>query len=62
MYVVWKVMEMCYQILVQEKRVTQRELFYKLLCDSSDYFSSQLQVNRTVQGSYLFLCSNDAIY
>ncbi|KAL8112526.1 meiotic recombination protein SPO11-2 [Apium graveolens] len=46
---VWKVMEMCYQILVQEKRVTQRELFYKLLCDSSDYFSSQLQVNRTVQ-------------
>ncbi|KAK9983606.1 hypothetical protein SO802_033131 [Lithocarpus litseifolius] len=40
---VWKVMEMCFQILVQEKRVTQRELFYKLLCDSPDYFTSQLQ-------------------
>ncbi|KAK4365423.1 hypothetical protein RND71_016781 [Anisodus tanguticus] len=46
---VWKVMEMCYQILVQEKRVTQRELYYKLLCDSPDYFTSQLQVNRTIQ-------------
>ncbi|GLT56103.1 hypothetical protein SLA2020_291740 [Shorea laevis] len=46
---VWKVMEMCLQILLQEKRVTQRELFYKLLCDSPDYFSSQLQVNRTIQ-------------
>ncbi|CAN4077656.1 unnamed protein product [Withania somnifera] len=46
---VWKVMEMCYQILVQEKRATQRELYYKLLCDSPDYFTSQLQVNRTIQ-------------
>ncbi|KAM7491439.1 hypothetical protein LguiA_034360 [Lonicera macranthoides] len=46
---VWKVMEMCYKILVEEKRVTQRELFYKLLCDSPDYFTSQLQVNRTIQ-------------
>ncbi|KDP34754.1 hypothetical protein JCGZ_11275 [Jatropha curcas] len=46
---VWKVMEMCFQILIQEKRVTQRELFYKLLCVSPDYFSSQLQVNRTIQ-------------
>ncbi|GMY30413.1 meiotic recombination protein SPO11-2 isoform X1 [Fagus crenata] len=46
---VWKVMEMCFRILVQEKRVTQRELFYKLLCDSPDYFTSQLQVNKTVQ-------------
>ncbi|KAL9230991.1 hypothetical protein vseg_006269 [Gypsophila vaccaria] len=46
---VWKVMELCYQILMEEKRVTQRELFYKLLCTSSDYFSSQDQVNRTIQ-------------
>ncbi|CAL1375229.1 unnamed protein product [Linum trigynum] len=46
---VWKVMELCYQILSHEKRVTQRELFYKLLCESPDYFSSQLQVNRTIQ-------------
>nr|GEW12838.1 meiotic recombination protein SPO11-2 [Tanacetum cinerariifolium] len=45
----WKVMEMCYEILVHEKRVTQRELFYKLLCASPDYFSSQLQVNQTIQ-------------
>ncbi|PKI50921.1 hypothetical protein CRG98_028651 [Punica granatum] len=47
---VWKVMEMCFQILVEGKRVTQRELFYKLLCTSPNYFSSQLQVNRTIQG------------
>ncbi|KAJ9555130.1 hypothetical protein OSB04_009744 [Centaurea solstitialis] len=47
--IVWKVMEMCYEILVQEKRVTQRELFYKLLCASPDYFASQLQVNQTIQ-------------
>ncbi|XP_057989557.1 meiotic recombination protein SPO11-2 isoform X2 [Hevea brasiliensis] len=46
---VWKVMEVCFLILVQEKRVTQRELFYKLLCVSPEYFSSQLQVNRTIQ-------------
>ncbi|EXC34350.1 Meiotic recombination protein SPO11-2 [Morus notabilis] len=46
---VWKVMEMSYKILSQEKRVTQRELFYKLICDSPDYFSSQLEVNRTIQ-------------
>ncbi|KAK4435403.1 Meiotic recombination protein SPO11-2 [Sesamum alatum] len=46
---VWKVMEMCYQILVQEKKVTQRELFYKLLCDSPKYFTSQTQVNRSIQ-------------
>ncbi|KAA8520873.1 hypothetical protein F0562_011546 [Nyssa sinensis] len=55
---VWKVMEMCYQILVQEKRVTQRELFYKLLCTSPDYFTSQLQVNRTIQDVVaLLMCS-----
>ncbi|CAA7053829.1 unnamed protein product [Microthlaspi erraticum] len=46
---VWKVMEICFQILLQEKRVTQRELFYKLLCDSPDLFSSQIEVNRAVQ-------------
>ncbi|KAI5655416.1 hypothetical protein M9H77_32603 [Catharanthus roseus] len=46
---VWKVMEMCYKILLQEKKVTQRELFYKLLSDSPTYFPSQLLVNRTIQ-------------
>ncbi|CAH9077412.1 unnamed protein product [Cuscuta epithymum] len=47
---VWKVMEMCYQVLNQEgKKVTQRELFYKLLCDSQEYFKTQLQVNSTIQ-------------
>ncbi|KAJ7944969.1 meiotic recombination protein SPO11-2 [Quillaja saponaria] len=46
---VWKMLEMCYQILVQEKRVTQRELYYKLLCNAPDLFTSQLEVNRTIQ-------------
>uniref|UniRef100_M1AW70 DNA topoisomerase (ATP-hydrolyzing) n=1 Tax=Solanum tuberosum TaxID=4113 RepID=M1AW70_SOLTU len=43
---------LCYADILppsQEKRVTQRELYYKLLCDSPDYFTSQLQVNRTIQ-------------
>ncbi|KAI3422700.1 SP-RING-type domain-containing protein [Psidium guajava] len=31
---VWKAMETCYQILLQDKRVTQRELYYKLLSTS----------------------------
>ncbi|XP_048446132.1 meiotic recombination protein SPO11-2 [Pyrus x bretschneideri] len=46
---VWKLMAMCSRILGLDKKVTQRELFYKLLCDSPDYFSSQSQVNRTIQ-------------
>ncbi|MBA0554089.1 hypothetical protein Golob_013216 [Gossypium lobatum] len=54
---VWKVMEMCFEFLTQEKRVTQRELFYKLLCDSPHYFSSQLEVNRTIQE----LCAKDVV-
>ncbi|KAM0067704.1 putative DNA topoisomerase (ATP-hydrolyzing) [Helianthus debilis subsp. tardiflorus] len=55
---VWKMMEMCYEILVKEKRVTQRELFYKLLCVSPDYFSSQVQVNQTLQGIVALLRCN----
>ncbi|KAK6947836.1 Spo11/DNA topoisomerase VI, subunit A, N-terminal [Dillenia turbinata] len=43
------VMELCLQTLVQGKRVTQRELFYKLLCASSEYFTSRLLVNQTIQ-------------
>ncbi|KAK3429352.1 hypothetical protein EUGRSUZ_E00781 [Eucalyptus grandis] len=55
---VWKVMEMCYQILIQEKKVTQRELYYKLLCTSSEYFTSQLQVNKAIQDTVALLrCS-----
>ncbi|MQL68544.1 hypothetical protein Taro_000851, partial [Colocasia esculenta] len=49
---VWKIMKLCFQILGEKKQVTQRELFYKLLCDSPDYFTSQTQVNRTVQGHF----------
>ncbi|KAG6486966.1 meiotic recombination protein SPO11-2-like [Zingiber officinale] len=46
---VWMVMAMCFRIVGEGKLVTQRELFYKLLCDSPDYFTSQDQVNRAVQ-------------
>lgn len=46
---VWKVMEMCYLILGEEKKVTQRELFYMLLSNSPQYFTSQSQVNRSIQ-------------
>ncbi|KAJ4952017.1 hypothetical protein NE237_028849 [Protea cynaroides] len=42
-------MEICFQLLTQEKRVTQRELFYKLLYSSPDYFTSQLEVSRMTQ-------------
>ncbi|RWR91905.1 meiotic recombination protein SPO11-2 [Cinnamomum micranthum f. kanehirae] len=59
---VWKVMELCYQILIQEKQVTQRELFYKLISDSPDYFTSQDQVNRTVQDVIALLrCSRQSL-
>ncbi|KAK1261939.1 Meiotic recombination protein SPO11-2 [Acorus gramineus] len=35
-----------HQLLGQQKQVTQRELFYKLICYSPDYFTSHRQVNR----------------
>ncbi|CAA7393124.1 unnamed protein product [Spirodela intermedia] len=46
---VWKAMELCFQVLERGKQVTQRELFYRLLCESPDYFTSQAQVNMAVQ-------------
>jgi hypothetical protein len=49
---VWKVMEMCYKILGEGKLVHQRELFYKLLSDSPNYFSCQHHVNRAIQGQH----------
>ncbi|XP_020579267.1 meiotic recombination protein SPO11-2-like [Phalaenopsis equestris] len=59
---VWKVMEMCFQILSQGKLVTQRELFYKLLCDSPNYFSSQREVNRAVQDVVALLrCTRNSL-
>ncbi|XP_020245400.1 meiotic recombination protein SPO11-2 isoform X2 [Asparagus officinalis] len=59
---VWKVMELCFKILAQEKLVTQRELFYKLLCDSPDCFNSQDQVNRTVQDVIALIhCSRQSL-
>ncbi|XP_026444030.1 meiotic recombination protein SPO11-2-like isoform X2 [Papaver somniferum] len=59
---VWKVMEMCYQLLMKEKRVTQRELFYKLLCDSPEFFTSQLEVNRSIQDVVALLrCSRHSL-
>ncbi|XP_020685355.1 meiotic recombination protein SPO11-2 [Dendrobium catenatum] len=59
---VWKVMEMCFQILSQGKLVTQRELFYKLLCDSPNYFSSQRDANRAVQDVVALLrCTRNSL-
>ncbi|KAH0470285.1 hypothetical protein IEQ34_000008 [Dendrobium chrysotoxum] len=59
---VWKVMEMCFQILSQGKLVTQRELFYKLLSDSPNYFSSQREVNRAVQDVVALLrCTRNSL-
>ncbi|GLJ04774.1 hypothetical protein SUGI_0003070 [Cryptomeria japonica] len=46
---VWKVLELCFQLLVIGKQATQREVFYRLLSDSPKYFSSQVQVNRAIQ-------------
>lgn len=55
-------MEMCFRILGLGKQVTQRELFYKLLCDSPEYFPSQNQVNRTVQDVVALLrCSRQSL-
>ncbi|KAK8964190.1 Meiotic recombination protein SPO11-2 [Platanthera guangdongensis] len=59
---VWKVMELCVQILSKGKLVTQRELFYKLLSDSPNYFSSQREVNRAVQDVVALLrCTRNSL-
>ncbi|XP_020114836.1 meiotic recombination protein SPO11-2 isoform X2 [Ananas comosus] len=59
---VWKVMQMCFLILGEGKLVTQRELFYKLICDSPEYFTSQSQVNRTLQDVISLLrCSRQSL-
>ncbi|KAF5184354.1 Meiotic recombination protein spo11-2 [Thalictrum thalictroides] len=59
---IWKVLEICYQILLQEKLVTQRELFYKLISTSPNYFNSQSQVNRSVQDVIALLrCSRQSL-
>ncbi|PIA38744.1 hypothetical protein AQUCO_02700150v1 [Aquilegia coerulea] len=59
---IWKVLEICYQILLQEKLVTQRELFYKLISTSPTYFNSQSQVNRSVQDVIALLrCSRQSL-
>ncbi|PKA50130.1 Meiotic recombination protein SPO11-2 [Apostasia shenzhenica] len=59
---VWKVMQFCFQILSQGKMVTQRELFYKLLCDSPDYFDSPTVVYRAVQDVVALLrCSRHSL-
>ncbi|XP_024523836.1 meiotic recombination protein SPO11-2 [Selaginella moellendorffii] len=47
---VWKMLELCYQLLTLGKKATQREIFYRLLCDASEYFQCQEQVNKTIQG------------
>lgn len=60
--VVWMVMAMCFRILVQGKLATQRELFYKLLCDAPEYFRSQRQVNRAVQGHFSLSTPNSVVY
>ncbi|KAK9103736.1 hypothetical protein Sjap_020990 [Stephania japonica] len=59
---VWKVMEICYQLLIKGKMVTQRELFYKLLSSSPEFFASQLQVNRSIQEVVALLrCSRHSL-
>ncbi|XP_039124499.1 meiotic recombination protein SPO11-2 [Dioscorea cayenensis subsp. rotundata] len=59
---VWMVMELCFRILGDGKVVTQRELFYKLLSDWPDYFSSQSLVNATVQDVVALLrCSRQSL-
>ncbi|KAJ7553112.1 hypothetical protein O6H91_06G084500 [Diphasiastrum complanatum] len=46
---VWKLMQIVYELLQLGKKATQRELYYRLLADSPDYFRSQQQVNDTIQ-------------
>ncbi|KAL5725543.1 hypothetical protein ACHQM5_008678 [Ranunculus cassubicifolius] len=59
---IWKVMEICYQIVLKGKLVTQRELYYKLISTSPEYFNSQVQVNKTVQDVISLLkCSRQSL-
>ncbi|EFJ14051.1 hypothetical protein SELMODRAFT_423971 [Selaginella moellendorffii] len=45
---VWKMLELCYQLLTLGKKATQREIFYRLLCDASEYFQCQEQKAKTM--------------
>eukprot|EP00252_Welwitschia_mirabilis_P016568 TRINITY_DN3655_c0_g1_i4.p1 TRINITY_DN3655_c0_g1~~TRINITY_DN3655_c0_g1_i4.p1 ORF type:complete len:269 (-),score=31.93 TRINITY_DN3655_c0_g1_i4:70-876(-) len=59
---VWKVLEICFKILVEGKQATQREIFYKLLCDSPKYFSCQAHVNCAIQDVVaLIQCSRNSL-
>eukprot|EP00897_Mesotaenium_endlicherianum_P002056 jgi/Mesen1/1879/ME000143S00934 len=46
-----EVLEICYQLATMKKQATQRELFYRLLADSPDYFHKQRDESST--GGYV---------
>ncbi|KAI0488595.1 hypothetical protein KFK09_028434 [Dendrobium nobile] len=55
-------MKMGFHILSQGKLVIHRELFYKLLCDSHNYISSQRKVNKAIQDVVaLLLCTHNSL-
>ena len=51
------VLRVCYELLQEAKQATQREIFYRLLSESPNYFQSQRQVNDSIQGFLLFILS-----
>lgn len=46
---VWKVIEICYQLIGTGKQATQREIFYKILSNQNIYATGQSQVNNAIQ-------------
>lgn len=49
----WKVLELCYELLGLEKRATLREIYYILVSDALSLFQVQDQVNAAIQGRWL---------
>nr|XP_024396453.1 meiotic recombination protein SPO11-2-like isoform X2 [Physcomitrium patens] len=61
-FLVWKVMQICYQLLGIGKQATQREIFYNILSTSSSYITSQNQVNSAIQDAVaVLLCTRRSL-
>ncbi|CAM6084838.1 unnamed protein product [Calypogeia fissa] len=59
---VWKVLELCYQLLGLGKRATLREIYYILVSDTSSLFQVQRQVNAAIQDVVALLhCSRHSL-
>ncbi|KAG6548133.1 hypothetical protein Mapa_010413 [Marchantia paleacea] len=59
---VWKLLEICYRLLISGKRATQREIYYRLVGDQSCCVETPQQVNDVIQDAVALLkCSRHSL-